>query len=66
MSIAAIALMMAGSTALACDTCGCQDKKADKAKTECEACKKEGKACKACEAKKAAAAKKTECPDCAK
>ncbi len=27
MSIAAVALMMAGSTALACDSCGCAPKK---------------------------------------
>ena len=40
MSIAAIALMMAGSVAYACGGCGCQDKKKDgkkcgKEKTEC-------------------------------
>lgn len=42
MSIAAIALMMAGSTAFACDGCGCKEKKADK-KAECSAssCSKE-------------------------
>lgn len=34
MSIAAIALMMAGSAAFACDTCGCSAKKAEK-KAEC-------------------------------
>ena len=43
MSIVAIALMMAGSMAFACDSCGCADKKAEKA----ECCGKEGKCCKA-------------------
>lgn len=37
MSIAAIALMMAGNAAYACDTCGCKPKKAEK-KAECSAC----------------------------
>lgn len=43
LSIAAVALMMAGSTAFACGGCGCEDKKADKdkAKTECGSCKGE-------------------------
>ncbi len=47
MSIAAIALFMAGSSAFACDTCGCKAKKADGKKAACSACKtdKEGKAC---------------------
>ncbi|MBT8042598.1 MAG: hypothetical protein KJN67_01845 [Pontiella sp.] len=43
LSIAAITLMMAGSSAFACGGCGCEakktDKKADKEKTECSACK---------------------------
>ncbi|VGO17249.1 hypothetical protein PDESU_05845 [Pontiella desulfatans] len=39
MSIAAIALMMAGTAAYACDSCGCSAKKADK-KAECSACTK--------------------------
>ena len=34
MSIAAIALMMTGTSVFACDGCGCTAKK-DKAKTEC-------------------------------
>ena len=61
MSIAAVALMMAGSMAFACDTCGCTAKKAEKAECctaekKCDACTAE-KACAACE-KKAEAAKK--------
>jgi hypothetical protein len=65
MSIAAVALFMAGASAFACDTCGCKDKKADKAacctaEKKCSACTAE-KACDACakkaEAKKAAAKK---------
>jgi hypothetical protein len=51
MSIAAIALFVAGSSALACETCGCKAKKAD-AKPACSSCKTE-EACKACTAKKA-------------
>jgi hypothetical protein len=66
MSIVAIALMMAGSMAFACDSCGCKDKKAEKAKCcgtckaekKCETCTDE-KACKPCE-KKAEAEKKAE------
>ena len=42
MSIAIVALMMAGTTAFACDSCGCKDKKAEK-KAEC--CGKDGKCC---------------------
>ena len=34
MSIAAIALMMAGSMAFACDSCGCKDKAKKEAKKE--------------------------------
>ncbi len=52
MSIAAVTLMMAGSSAFACDSCGCTAKKAEKAKTECKACTKD-KECEACTAKKA-------------
>ena len=37
MSIAAIALFVAGSSALACDTCGCKAKKAEGKKSECTA-----------------------------
>jgi hypothetical protein len=50
MSIAAIALFMAGSSVFACDSCGCSAKKADK-KAECTACSKDKKA----EAKKCGA-----------
>jgi hypothetical protein len=42
MSIVAIALMMAGSSAFACSGCGCQDKKSDK-KEKKECCKSEEK-----------------------
>ena len=63
MSIAAIALMFAGSAALACDTCGCKAKKADSKKAACTACASD-KACTKCDAKKGDAKK---CPaDCAK
>lgn len=42
LSIAAVALMMAGSTAFACTGCGCEPKKTDKEKTECDStCKGE-------------------------
>ncbi len=61
MSIAAIALMMTGASAFACDSCGCSAKKG-KAKTECKACK-DGKDCKACDAKKA---EKSSCSSCTK
>ena len=69
MSIAAVALMMAGSTAFACDSCGCASKKpacSKKAEKKCAAdctkacCAEKGKKkCteggkKACCAKKAA------------
>ena len=64
MSIAAIALMVAGSSAFACDTCGCKAKKAETkaacaacpAAKACDKCTAE-KACDACTAKKAEAAK---------
>lgn len=64
MSIAAIALMVVGSSAFACDTCGCKDKKAE-AKAACatcpvaKACDKctSTKTCDACTVQKAAAAK---------
>ncbi|VGO22079.1 hypothetical protein [Pontiella sulfatireligans] len=39
LSIAAVALMMAGSTAFACGGCGCETEKTDKDKTECGSCK---------------------------
>lgn len=42
LSIAAVALMMAGSTAFACSSCGCKTEKTekkDKEKTECSSCK---------------------------
>lgn len=55
-SIAMIAVMMAGSVAYACDTCGCKQKKAEK-KATC--CAKEGEAkCAAGEKKCAAGEKK--------
>jgi len=66
MSIVAIALLMAGSAAMACDTCGCKDKKAEcKKEAACSAEKKctkctDEKACTACEAKKKGEAKKAE------
>ena len=56
MSIAAIALLMAGSTAFACSGCGCTAEK-DKAKTEC----KEGESKKECDSKKA---EKKGCSSC--
>ena len=50
MSIAAIALFVAGSSALACDTCGCKAKKdakdcAEGCTKECCASKAEAKDC---------------------
>lgn len=65
MSLVAIALLMAGSVAMACDTCGCTAKKAEK-KAECATCPAAKscdkctatKACDACAAKKAEASKK--------
>jgi len=59
LTVAAVALMMAGSTAFACSSCGCTAKK--EAKTECKKCTDEKK-CEACAAKKAE--KKTECSKC--
>lgn len=35
MSIAMVALFVAGSTAIACDGCGCKEKKAEKKKASC-------------------------------
>ena len=63
MSIAAIALFMAGSSAFACDGCGCSAKKSEKAKSECSKDKTAEKKCgadckKACSTKKADNAKK--------
>lgn len=57
MSIAAVALMVAGSAAFACDTCGCTAKKAEK-KAECTGCAAEKK-CDKCTAEK-------QCEGCAK
>lgn len=45
MSIAAIALFVAGSSAFACDTCGCKDKKAEGEKKAACTATKDGKAC---------------------
>ena len=36
LSIVMVAVLMAGSTAFACSSCGCETKKSDKEKTECE------------------------------
>ena len=38
MSIVAIALFVAGSSAFACDTCGCKAKKAEGEKKACASC----------------------------
>ena len=63
MSIAAIALFVVGSSALACETCGCTAKKAEGEKTACCAAEKKcasctaDKVCAGCTAKKAAAEK---------
>jgi hypothetical protein len=61
MSIAAIALFMAGSSAFACDGCGCSAKKAEK-KAECTACSKDKQADKKCDtdSKKESCTKTTE------
>lgn len=64
MSIVAVALMITGSMAFACDTCGCKDKKAEKkacctAEKKCDDCTAEKK-CAACEKKCAEEAKKAE------
>ena len=56
MSIVAVALFVAGSSAFACDTCGCKAKKEDKA--ACSACPAEKK-CDKCTAEK-------KCEECAK
>jgi hypothetical protein len=56
MSIAAITLMMAGSSAFACGSCGCKADKGEKSKSECSA-GDEGKACKGADAKSSAAKK---------
>jgi len=67
MSIAAIALFVAGSSAFACDTCGCKAKKTcDKTPACCAA--KEAKGEKACCAKKEAKKCGVDCskPCCAK
>jgi hypothetical protein len=66
MSIAAVALLVVASAAVACDTCGCKAKKADTKKAACTACAKD-KACTACTKDKACAgcAKKAEAKDAA-
>ena len=51
MSIAAVALMMAGSSAFACSSCGCSADKGEKEKSGCSYCEK-GKEAKSAEAKK--------------
>jgi hypothetical protein len=58
MSIAAIALFMAGSSAFACGGCGCSTKKAD-TKQEC----KQSADSKTCETK---TAEKSSCSSCSK
>ncbi|MDF7823512.1 hypothetical protein P4B35_05765 [Pontiellaceae bacterium B12227] len=63
MSIAAIALFMAGSSAFACDGCGCSAKKT-KAKSECSSCtkgKEDAKKCDASAKKECDSKKKSEC-----
>jgi len=50
-SIVVIALMMAGSSAFACNSCGCKSRKAEKAKVECK-CSKEKCGCAAKKAEK--------------
>lgn len=62
LTVAAIALMMAGTSAFACSGCGCSTKKAD-TKSECKAGDKD-KDGKACDAKKAE--KKASCSSCTK
>lgn len=63
MSIAVIALFVAGSSAFACDTCGCKAKKADAKKAECSACTAGAKKA---DAKKCGADAKKCGADCAK
>ena len=53
MSIAAVALMMAGSSAFACGSCGCADK-GEKSKSSCSS-SKECSSSKSAETKKSAA-----------
>ena len=43
LSVVAITMLMAGSTAFACAGCGCEAKKADKEKSECSSCEGEKK-----------------------
>lgn len=62
LSIAMVALMVAGSAAFACDTCGCAAKKAENKKAACSGCsakKADKAACTKCTDKKA-------CEKCAK
>ena len=65
MSLVAVALLVAGSVAMACDTCGCKEKKAEAKKAECAVCPAAkscdkctaDKSCDTCTAKKAEAKK---------
>jgi hypothetical protein len=62
LSIVAVALMMAGSTAFACSGCGCEAKKSDKDKTECgSSCKGEKKQTACGNTQKGDDGKKTAC-----
>ena len=54
MSIAAVALMMAGSSAFACSSCGCSADKDEKAKSGCSS-SKECSSSKSAETNKSAA-----------
>ncbi len=56
MSVAAVALMMAGSMAFACDSCGCKDKAASTNACAAKACCKAEKKCDKCTAEKPCAA----------
>jgi hypothetical protein len=59
LSIMTVALLMAGSTAFACGGCGCETKKADKEKAECEKSCKGEKTQTACDGSKKGDGKKT-------
>jgi hypothetical protein len=71
MSISAIALFLAGASALACDSCGCEAKKGEGKKKACsmqekkecctqqkKSCSKQEKKCSSCTEEKACSAKK--------
>ncbi len=60
LSIVTLAALMAGSSALACNSCGCAAKKG-KGKAVCTAC---GATCKACKKGKKARASKAACTSC--